>query len=120
MTVYCWVIIEIALAIRTERSAHPVAAGTIEHYRSYNSAPNGIVAYLPTRFKSMPWALQRVHPNNPFDVVAAYMPNQYATPESKPWALPSRYHDSPNVVTAYLPAQYSSVPWRLPLQTSVP
>ncbi len=96
----------------------PVGVGTIGNYRT---ASNGIVAYLPaTRYPSLPWAVQRVQ--NAPKVVSAYLPNQYASPESKPWALPSRFPDTPsNVVAAYLPAQYSSaaiVPWRLPLQTS--
>jgi hypothetical protein len=97
----------------------PVGVGTIAG--NYLTASNGIVAYLPaTRYPSMPWALQRVQ--NAPKVVSAYLPNQYASPESKPWALPSRFPDTPsNVVAAYLPAQYSSaaiLPWRLPLQTS--
>ncbi|XP_046641378.1 uncharacterized protein LOC124326523 isoform X2 [Daphnia pulicaria] len=91
----------------------PVGVGTIAG--NYLTASNGIVAYLPaTRYPSMPWALQRVQ--NAPKVVSPYLP------ESKPWALPSRFPDTPsNVVAAYLPAQYSSaaiVPWRLPLQTS--
>jgi hypothetical protein len=104
-----------------ERSAPKIGNSAIEYYRAYSAAAvtNGILAYLPSRYDSMaPWAWQRVQ-NTP-NVVAAYLPNQYASPESKPWALPPRFHDTPNVVAAYLPTAPSGIPWRLPLQTSAP
>lgn len=86
------------------------------HGRTYQVA-NGLVAYLPERYTSMPWALPQRGRSTP-NTVTAYLSNQYETIQWTPWALPQRLHDPPKIVAAYLPNQRSTIPWRLPLQVT--